>query len=256
MKKQQVFRLVALSFLLTISTFAVATQTRAFTPETSQTVVHGVKGTFPGVAHLQTTPAAVTFPNVESFEGTWPTPGWQIYDRSTTDGGDYFWGKSSCQVRSGVSALYVTGGGVEGSKRACTTFYPNNASTWAVYGPFDLTDIRAARVSFYMYGQTPPDDACQSDFLFIGESNNGSVFEGDNYCGIWTGGFEANGYSRLSLDLRYGIGQPNVWIAFNFKSDAQENDIGFSIDEVKIEKLQTTFLPSIYQLEQSNIPAN
>jgi uncharacterized protein YfaP (DUF2135 family) len=182
-------------------------------------------------------PSSVTlFPAemTEGFEGDWPSAGWTRADISSADGGEYLVGKRDCAPHSGSYAGWMVGDGADGSGLACDGTYPDNASTWAKYGPFSLADATSAELIFYLVGQSEGGDQCSYDSIFAGSSTDGSSFRGYRYCGDWTGGPDSNGYSRLTLDLASRLGEGQVWILFKFVSDSSLGDNGFTIDDVAL----------------------
>jgi len=185
---------------------------------------------YPGSA---ATPASAEMQ--ETFEGSWPTPGWQLTDQGHGDNGEYLWGKRNCHPRNGTYAGWSVGGGAQGSALDCAATYPNNARTWAVYGPFDLSQATHARLDFYLWGGTEGDVGCPFDLLYVGSSPDRTVFSGTAYCGDWSNGPDEKGYYRQTLDLRQRLGQRRVWIGFGFISDSNTSDIGITVDDIALE---------------------
>ena len=183
-------------------------------------------------AEVQTVPNNMT----QSFEGAWPAPGWTLSDQSTSDGGEYKWGKRNCHPHTGSYAGWCIGGGAQGSTLACSANYPNNLRSWAVYGPFDLQEATSASLRFYFWGRTEYDGSgsCATDYLFVGYSTNGSQFYGGTACGNFTDGDAGNGYYLLEFDLADALGQSQVWIAFLVASNSQNVYNGITIDDVEL----------------------
>jgi cell division septation protein DedD len=178
-------------------------------------------------------PSATTM--TEDFEGAWPAPGWEAADLSDVDGGEYFWGRRNCHPHSGSFAGWAAGGGAQGGGLACSDSYPNNARSWAVYGPFDLRGASAASLTYHFWGRTEVSQTCAFDFLFVGSSADGSNFAGPRYCGNWTGGDAGNGYYQRALDLSGQLGQAEVWVAFVLASDSSVTDNGIAIDDITLD---------------------
>ena len=132
----------------------------------------------------------------QDFEGVWPATGWELSDMSDADGGEYLWGKRDCHPHAGTYGGWAVGGGAKGNTLACAGSYPNNARSWAVYGPFDLRNATSASVTFYLWGRTEYKADCSYDFLFAGSSIDGDQFSGGRYCGDWTTGSDGNGYAQ------------------------------------------------------------
>ena len=180
----------------------------------------------------------------EDFEGTWPSKGWMVMDSSTLDGGEFLWGKRDCHPYQGVYGAWAVGAGAQGSALGCSGYYPNNARSWAIYGPFDLTTVTSPVLEFHYYGRSEWSSGCRSDALFVGSATNASQFSGWVYCGNWTNGTGTNGYTAGLLDLSARKGASQVWVAFEMFSDGSINDMGFTIDDVV---LRTTGAPATTQ---------
>lgn len=191
------------------------------------------------LAALAQANAAVPFPMTETFEGAWPGA-WSLRDGSTTDGGEFLMGKRTCHPHAGSNAGWSVGGGAQGAGLSCEGTYPNNASTWAIYGPFSLVGVSSASLTYYIYGQSEGGDQCPYDFLFVGSSVDGTNYNGIKYCGNWTAGTEGNGYYRRTLDLSSRLGQAQVWIAFAFISDASYAYNGFHVDDITLSTAPAT----------------
>lgn len=183
---------------------------------------------------LKSTGSATATVMAETFEGLWPSAGWIVTDTSTADGGEYLWGKRNCHPHTGTYGGWAVGGGAAGSSLGCTDGYTNNLSTWAVYGPFDLQTATQASLLFHVWGESEQADDCSSDYLFAGSSVDGDYFFGDRLCSDWKDGISGNGYYTRALDLSSRCGQGEVWIGFNFVSDATITSTGFAIDDLTL----------------------
>ncbi len=173
-------------------------------------------------------------PMSEGFEGAWPGPGWTLSDTSDLDGGEYLWGKRDCHPHSGDYAIWAVGGGAQGSSFSCSDSYPNNVETWAIYGPFSLSNASSASLIYHVYGRSEGYQGCPYDFLLVGSSIDGEEFLGERVCQDATEGNAGNGYHELTHDLSFRIGEPQVWIAFLFVSDDSETYSGFIVDDVTL----------------------
>jgi hypothetical protein len=175
----------------------------------------------------------------QDFEGAWPAPGWEATDLSDFDGGEYFWGKRNCHPRTGNFGGWSVGSGAQGTSLACSDEYPNDAYSWAVYGPFDLSNATAANLTYHYWGSTEGGPGCPFDYLFVGSSIDNQTFSnGNGYCGDWTDGTTGNGYHQDTLDLSNRLGQSQVWIGFVFNSDGSISDIGITIDDISLNVTQ------------------
>lgn len=198
-------------------------------------VVAGALETLPVAAGEpeQSQPAATLMS--QNFEGAWPASGWSVGDYSGGDGGEYWWGKRNCHPHSGSYAGWSVGGGAQGGGLACSAQYPNNASSWAIYGPFNLSSASSASVTFAVWGRTAGAEGCPWDYFFIGGSTNGNDFEGSRFCGDWTGGAAGNGYTNYTISLDDWVGQNAVWLGLGFLSNGSVTDIGFTVDDVVLD---------------------
>ena len=171
----------------------------------------------------------------QNFEGAWPASGWQLFDISDTDGGEYLPGRRNCHPHAGANALWMVGGGAQGAALVCAANAPHNARSWAIYGPFDLTTATSATLTFYLYGVgSPASSESPTVYLFVGDSVNGSDYLGTRYWGDHTGGVDGNGYHRYTYDLSRRLGESQVWFAFEAVTDATSSYPANTIDDVSL----------------------
>lgn len=173
----------------------------------------------------------------QGFENAWPASGWTLIDDSTLDGGEFLWGDSPCWPHTGDWGGFSHSGGADGVI-GCWDQYPNGLETWAIYGPFNLSNASVAKLRFFYTGSTEFAADCPQtiDHLYVASSVDGTTFDiGTRYCGNWTGGTETNGYFRDTLDLIDRLGDPQVWIAFMLFSDNSVRDIGMMIDDIQLD---------------------
>jgi|GEM_PF-6850062 len=159
----------------------------------------------------------------EDFEGAFPNGLWTVTGNPTWDDDDY-------NPRSGGWACWCANGGSAWLDPQNSN-YPNNMNATMTYGPFDLSDAYRVTMTYWMW----LDAECSYDFMRIRASSDGLNWTGDTYtCGTAT-------WLSYSLNLDAFLGQPQVWISFNFTSDASNTEKGAFIDDVRLEK--STFLP-------------
>jgi hypothetical protein len=170
----------------------------------------------------------------EGFEGGWPAAGWVISDTTSLDGGEYLFGQRNCHPHTGSYGGWSVGGGAQGSLLNCVDDYPDNARTWAIYGPIDLTEAISASVTFHLWGQSEAGTSCPYDYLYAGSSIDGDIFSGSRYCGDWSGGEAGNGYYQSTVDLSSRLSETQVWIGFEFKSDTSTTYGGFTLDDLTL----------------------
>jgi uncharacterized protein YegL len=166
----------------------------------------------------------------EDFEGTFPSSGWTLGEGGE---GDYRWAKRNCRPHTGSYSAWAVGGGANGSTLPCGSYYPNNASSWMIYGPFDLSSATDAELLFYRWNNT-----IDPDRLIWGASLDGNHFYGTIAIG------DSGGWKYTSFDLTnvYTLGdltgQPQVWIGFFFQSDsANRVTEGAYIDDITLRAL-------------------
>lgn len=186
----------------------------------------------------QTGPGWTTI-TCETFEAGWPTAGWTTFDNNGTANGDFCWGASGFQVRFGQKSAWPASGctnGVDPSQ----FFYPNNADSWMIYGPFSLADAAAAEVHFSLWYQLQGTDS-----IFWGASVDDLTYYGIEVTGASTSTEPptTSGWQDRTLNManvpQFGsmLGRSQVWIAFVFQSDASGFDDGPFVDDVEIHKL-------------------
>lgn len=245
----RVFRLlVVLAVIVVLTSGATAVLAQSSSPGTSTravvdepVVVENVREMLPASIHQQLSLTSVPALMTESFENVWPSTGWWLVDQSTADDGEYLMGKRNCHPRAGSYAGWTVGGGAKGSTLSCTSsLFPKNADTWAIYGPFDLSNETAASLTYRVWGQGGPGDPgslCTNNYLFVGSSHDGSSFSGTQYCGNFRSGSAGNGYYQYTLDLSDQRGQSQVWIAFAFKSNNSTvfaDYVGYTVDDIQL----------------------
>jgi len=168
----------------------------------------------------------------EDFEGTFPKTGWSLYGNPT-------WGKRGYRTYAGAFSGYAVGDGGNGVNPPGP--YPNNANSWLVAGPFDLTQATDAQVLFHAWIDTEYRSDTEQDDFWVVASTDEENWWGDYWYGDWTGPDDCNGWCNETFDLRdvYHLGnlcgQPKVWVAFGFVSDSHSsNDEGVYIDDINI----------------------
>ena len=171
----------------------------------------------------------------ETFEGDFPGP-WTVYDGHYGHG-EYHWARRDCRPYAGGHSGWAVGGGTDGAALACGSNYPDNAISRMIYGPFSLADATAADLTFKLWLNLEPGD----DYFSWSASIDGSEFFG--YAALGTSG----DWVEKTLDLTdvptLGnlMGQPQVWIALDFISDASGNAAeGAYVDDIVLQKYVPT----------------
>lgn len=184
----------------------------------------------------------------EDFEGAWPKTGWALVDQSGEDGGEFLLGDRNCHPHTGSYGGWTVGAGAQGGALGCSAQYPNNADTWAEYGPFDLSQATSASLTYHFWGQSEAreEGGCW-DYLYVATSTDGSDYSEhfEGWCGNATNGDAGNGYHTSTLDLGVRLGQPRVWIAFAFISDESITYNGMTVDDITLDVVgQATNTPT------------
>jgi len=159
------------------------------------------------------------------------TGAWQFSDESDQDGGEYYPGRRMCWPNRGSYSVWMVGGGADGAALGCGANYPNNVNSWMTHGPFSLVGATEAELRFDVW---------------VNEAY------GDHFCyAVSTGGpdwdalciyYPSTSWTTLTLDLANDLqtsvlGEPEVWIAFIFQSDANDQaPDGVFVDNVLLRK--------------------
>jgi hypothetical protein len=163
-----------------------------------------------------------------------PTSGWITLAEKDFDNGGLgaversgnpTWGVADCKAASSPNSLWPAAWG-RAAAEPCAENYPNNAESWLVFGPFNLTNAAQAEVTF--------------DYLLNTEKSHDwfgwyASEDGKSFTGIRESG-NSNGWTNRTFDLQNWVGKPQVWFAFFFESDAQITDTGVFLDNVTIRK--------------------
>lgn len=156
----------------------------------------------------------------ENFEGPFPSPGWIVT-------GNPGWDDQSCMAATGSWSAWCANGGASGVE-PCPgeVHYFNNMNTWMIYGPFDLSDATQAEVYLSCYLSTE----VGFDFFSVYDSPNGVDF----YATAQASGH--HGWAGESFLVSSWGGDPSVWFALSFQSDASVTDSGVYIDDIVLRK--------------------
>jgi hypothetical protein len=165
----------------------------------------------------------------ETFEGIWPVGLWATYDPLGSVNGEYCWDDENWIAFQGSWSGWPAGGCADGLDPNID-FYANNMDSWAVYGPFSLSNKSQARLNFKYWNQSEEG----FDFFYWCASPDGLTY----YCKSHTG--DSNGWQTGSLNLKnvpgYGslLADSSVWIGFVFRTDGSIVDDGPFIDNVRL----------------------
>ena len=160
------------------------------------------------------TPGWETLVSID-FESTWPGS-WVIFDNNGTTDGQYYWGKRTCRPYAGSYSGWGVGGGAQGAGLSCGSNYPNNASSWMVYGPFSLIGATAADLKFKLWLNSETN----YDTIARMASTNGTNFYGASTYGNTAGWVDKTLDLTNVYTLGNLLGQANVWVALTFESNS------------------------------------
>jgi hypothetical protein len=153
----------------------------------------------------------------EDFEGDFPATTWRLTGNPT-------WGREAYRPHNGGWSGYCAGGGAQAVEPPGP--YPDDMRAWMTYGPFDLSNAVAAELEFRYWTQLGPEE----DRLFWGASRTNFGYFGNAAQG------NSSGWRQIILDLDQVstgyLGEPEVWIGFEFRSDAASSGEGAYLDDV------------------------
>lgn len=161
----------------------------------------------------------------EGFEGAFPNTGWRAYDCNGTRYGVQYWDDTNYKRYSGSWSGWAARGGANGLDPR-NYFYPNNACSWMIYGPFSLSRAQNALLTFKYWNQSERN----YDWLNWYVSCDGTNFTG------WQVSGDSGGWRTGSWNLSQCLRDSTVWIGFKFTSDGSNVDDGPFIDDIYIQE--------------------
>ncbi len=166
----------------------------------------------------------------EDFEGVFPGA-WSVADGSAGSG-EHHWASRTCRPQAGGRSGWAVGGGFGGAALPCGSDYPPEVEGWMMAGPFDLSDATAAEVTFQRWLNSESEDR----LLWLA-SADGVNFQG------WQDSGAVGDWQETVFDLTNvpGLGDltgdPDVWIAFVYSSDAAgSKPEGAYVDDILMRK--------------------
>ena len=156
---------------------------------------------------------------------TLPFP-YSPWELTTVSGPDVLWGDQTFRADSGTWSLYCADDGAQAPPENSGGPYLDNMASYAIYGPFDLSDATDAELTFDYWSETESN----YDYFWWSASTDGTTFTGFNVTGS-SGGWQNETYS-----LSGRAGQPQVWIAFFFQSDGSITEEGTYVDDLLLRK--------------------
>jgi PKD repeat protein/streptogramin lyase len=162
-----------------------------------------------------------------SFESVFPRLPWSV--SHPPGAADVDWGRSRYRASDGDSSIYCAGLGPAAPGDGGPA--PAHTASWAVLGPFDLSETTSGRLIFDLWMKT---EAYQDVFFWL-VSVDGESFLGSARSTSTTG------WKTVTADLgSWGtagsvIGRPEVWFAFVYQSDRNRLFEGAYVDRVRLE---------------------
>lgn len=219
----------------------VPTPTNTVIPPTDTPVTPSPSPTQTATPTNTPTPTATGSPDPwvtiksEDFEGSFPGD-WWVFDGDQEDPMDHHWARRSCRAYAGSHSGWAVGGGADGGALACGSNYPNDAVSWMIYGPFSLADATDAEMRFKAWVNTELD----YDRLCRFASTDGNMFYGDCISGDSAGWIDQVLDLSNVADLGDLTGEPEVWVALWFSSDASVYySEGAYVDDILVRKCTT-----------------
>ncbi len=159
-----------------------------------------------------------------SFEQVFPRLPWRV--SRPPGAAEVDWGRTTYRASEGRNSIYCAGMGPAAPDEGGPA--PANTASWAIVGPYDLSETTAGTLTFDLWLRT---EKYQDVFMWLvstdGETFNGSARSTDT-----------NGWQTITVDLaNWGvagdvIGEAEVWIAFVYQSDFNNLFEGAYLDEV------------------------
>lgn len=171
----------------------------------------------------------------QGFESTFPPSGWALFDSSSTDGGQYYWGKRNCKPHFGGYSVWAGGGGSSGNSLACGQTYVNNLSTWLDYGPINLSQATDAEFQFDLWADIEGTGPNTIDFFAWGAS-----IDRNNYYPMYATAGQTGDWIPLHLNLTNvpGLGnlagRPEVYVGWLFESNESITKQGAFVDDMVV----------------------
>ena len=164
----------------------------------------------------------------QSFEGTFPATGWTAYAGSGYANAS--WDDNSYRAYGGSWSCFCADVGTDAVTPPAA--YPPNMNTWAIYGPFDLSDATDGSFSMRLWLDSETDYDHFKYYVSI---------DGSSYNGYWTSGY-TGGWTWKNIDFKNVpnlgdiTGESSVYIAIAFSSDVSNQYEGAFVDDILVEK--------------------
>jgi PKD repeat protein len=161
-----------------------------------------------------------------SFETVFPRLPWRV--SRPPGAAEVDWGRTDYRATEGRYSIYCAGMGPAAPGDGGPA--PVNTASWAIVGPYDLTETTAGTLTFNLWLQTEP---YQDVFMWLVST------DGENFSGS-ARSTNTSGWKTITADLKnWGtagdvIGESEVWIAFVYQSDHSNAFEGAYLDEVSL----------------------
>lgn len=214
------------------------------------------QGPFIDGVSLREDTGSLTYLTDEDFDVIqFPNQFWESFDNDGATNGDYRWDDVNCFAWSDGWSMWPADNGAD-ARDVCGDLgppedYPNDARSWLVHGPLNLSDASQAWVDFHFRNESETD----WDYFIWMASRDGANYSGYGISGDHTDGPLWNGYNSMYFDLsdvpELGDlrGDSQVYLAFVFMSDSSNTGQGPFLDDVRIiverEVRNQIFLPVV-----------
>ncbi len=162
----------------------------------------------------------------ESFEGDWPIAPWIINHKEGY--ADVDWARTTYRASVGTHSIYCAGRGLDAPDEGGTV--PVNTASWAIVGPYDLTEATSATLSFDLWLRT---EHFHDHFMWLAST------DGENFSGA-ARSTDTSDWQSITADLTEWpnlgdiTGQAHIWIAFVYASDHSGEFEGAYVDNVEL----------------------
>lgn len=163
----------------------------------------------------------------EDFEHVFPRVPWRVSHPDSA--ADVDWGRSNYRASSESYSIYCAGMGPAAPDTGGPA--PAGTASWAIVGPFDLSEASSGSLSFDLWLKT---EQYRDVFMWL-VSIDGETFSGS------ARSTDTGGWQSVMTDLsNWGaagsvLGEPEVWVAFVYQSDHNNLLEGAYLDDVYME---------------------
>jgi hypothetical protein len=216
------------------------------------------QGPFIDGVSLREETGSLTYLTYENFDVIeFPNQLWESFDNDGAINGDYRWDDVPCFAWSDGWSMWPAADGAD-ARDVCGIWgppedYPNDAWSWLVHGPLNLSGASQAWVDFHFRNESE----LGRDWFAWMASRDGAQYSGYVASGDFTDGPLWNGYNSMRFDLSAVPdlgdmrGDSQVYLAFVFTSDFSITGQGPFIDDVRVvverSMPKQVFLPMLFK---------